>query len=71
MTYEPIEVDEENLTIMGVQFPDSENFKAAKRGIGTNMFEGWVPTKEKIETIRDLLTNKISLEEYIKNNTLP
>jgi len=66
MTYEPIDINYKELTIMDVPFPDEEIFRIACDGIGSCMFEGWVPTKKKIEVLRDLLTNKISREEFIK-----
>jgi len=65
MGYKPIDVDYERLTIMGVPFPDRDTLEAADAGIGTNMFEGYLPTMEGILQIRDLLTGAISIKEMI------
>jgi putative transcriptional regulator len=66
MTYTPIEVNRENLTIMGVPFPDIDSLESAASGIGTNMFEGFVPTPKIVEIMRDFLLNKITDKEALK-----
>jgi putative transcriptional regulator len=38
---------------MGVPFPDLEALESTADAIGTNMFEGYQPTKKGIEIIRD------------------
>ena len=42
--YKPIQIDRENLTIMGVAFPDLETLNRTANAIGSNMFEGFEPT---------------------------
>jgi hypothetical protein len=54
MAYTQIPIDEDNLTLLGVAFPDS------------NMFEGFEPTPRSIEIIRDYVTDKITLLELIQ-----
>ena len=66
MTYKPIEVDRENLTIMGVRFPDLDSLNSAANAIGSNMFEGFEPTPGSIEIIRDYLFDKITIEQLIQ-----
>ena len=66
MTYKPIKVDREALTIMDVPFPDIETLESVAKGIGTNMFEGFIPTPKKVEIIRDHHLNKITLSQAIK-----
>lgn len=39
-----LDVDEKQLTIMGVQFKDANEFYAAEFSIANNMYEGYVPT---------------------------
>ena len=46
MTYKAIEIDRKNLTIMGVRFPDLETLDSTAGAIGSNMFEGFEPTKK-------------------------
>ena len=47
MAYKPIEIDRQNLTIMGVRFPDLDTLNSAANAIGSNMFEGFEPTPQK------------------------
>ena len=51
--YRPIEVDKQNLTIMGIQFPSPEALDSAANAIGSNMFEGFEPTPALIKLYRD------------------
>jgi len=70
MTYMPsftaIEVDRRKLTIMGVPFPSLKTLDCVAAGIGTNMYEGFVPTPRDVEVIRDYHLGKISLEQLVK-----
>ena len=73
MAYKPIDVDRENLTIMGVRFPDLAALNSAANAIGSNMFEGFEPTPKSIEIIRDYSGGKISnskLIEMIRENVI-
>jgi len=64
MPYKPIEIDRQNLTIMGVNFSLVSNFEATVNALGTVMFEGFDPTPRSIEIIRDYLSDKITIEQY-------
>jgi hypothetical protein len=66
IAYKPIEIDRQNLTIMGVRFSDIDTLNSAANAIGSNMFEGFEPTARSIEIIRDYLSHKITLEQLIK-----
>jgi putative transcriptional regulator len=63
--YKPIEVNRENLTIMGVKFPDLNTLENTAYGIGSNMFEGFEPTQKKVELIRDYVLGQITLQEFV------
>jgi len=63
MAYKPIEIDRQNLTIMGVRFSDIDTLNSAANAIGSNMFEGFEPTIKSVEIIRDYLSKKITLEQ--------
>ena len=63
--YSPIDVNKNELTLMGVKFPDINTLESAANAIGTNMFEGFVPTKNSIIIIRDFMIDKISFAELI------
>ena len=66
MPYKPIEIDRENLSIMGVNFSSIGNFDAAVNALGTVMFEGFDPTPKSIEIIRDYLSEKITLGQLVQ-----
>jgi len=65
MAYKPIEIDRQNLTIMGVRFPDLDALNSAANAIGSNMFEGFEPTPRIIEIYRDYRSGKISNNEFL------
>ena len=64
--FKTIEIDRNELTIMGVKFSDMKTLETAANAIGSNMFEGFEPTQKGIEIIRDYLIGKISLPNLIK-----
>lgn len=66
MSYAPISIDREILTIMGVPFPSLETWESAAAAIGSNMFEGYEPTRRGIEIIRDYMTGKIGFDAFIR-----
>ena len=60
MGYAPISIDYADLTIMGVPFPDIKTLENTAAAIGTNMFEGFEPTRKGIEIIRDYCLGRIT-----------
>jgi len=66
MAYKPIEVDHQNLTIMGVRFSDIDTLNSAANAIGSNMFEGFEPTPRLVEIYRDYREGKISTGGFIE-----
>lgn len=58
--YKTIDIDRENLTIMGVKFSNLKTLESTANAIGTNMFEGFEPTKELIQLYIDWKTGLIS-----------
>ena len=66
MGYKPIEIDRQNLTIMGVRFSDLDALNSAASAIGSNMFEGFEPTPKSIELIRDYLSEKVTLGQLVQ-----
>ena len=64
--YKPIQVDRENLTIMGVAFPDLATLERTANAIGSNMFEGFEPTVNHITLIRDYVMNKITFLQFVE-----
>ena len=63
MSYTPIAINRINLTLMGVQFPNLEALENAAEAIGSNMFEGFQPTRRGVEIIRDYCLGKLSFAE--------
>lgn len=64
--YKTIEINRNDLTIMGIKFPDLRTLEDSASAIGSNMFEGFEPTPKSIEIIRDYITNKISFLQLIQ-----
>jgi putative transcriptional regulator len=64
--FNTIEIDRNNLTIMGVKFSNLKNLESTANAIGSNMFEGFEPTPKGVEIIRDYVIGKITLPELIK-----
>jgi hypothetical protein len=63
--FNTIEIDRNNLTIMGVKFTDLRTLESTANAIGSNMFESFKPTPKGIEIIRDYVTGKISLSQLV------
>ena len=63
--FNTIEIDRNNLTIMGVKFSDLKTLERTANALGSNMLEGFIPTAKGIEIIRDYVTGKISLNELV------
>ena len=60
MTYKPLKIDKQNLTIMGIPFPSLTVLNKTANAIGSNMFEGFEPTPKWIEIYRDYSAGKIA-----------
>jgi putative transcriptional regulator len=65
MAYKPIVVDRTALTIMGVPFPDLKTLESIANAIGSNMFEGYEPTRKGVEIIRDYCLGKMTLDQLV------
>lgn len=63
--FHKIEIDRTNLSIMGVKFTDLKTLENTANALGSNMYEGFIPTPKGIEIIRDYVTGKISLSEFV------
>jgi len=65
--YKPIHIDRENLTIMGVSFPDLSVLNSTASAIGSNMYEGFEPSASHIALIRDYVMNKITFGQFVES----
>ncbi|MBI1268754.1 MAG: hypothetical protein GC193_15170 [Cryomorphaceae bacterium] len=63
--FNSIEIDRINLTLMGVKFSDLKTLEITANALGSCMFEGYKPTPKGIEIIRDYVTGKITLAEFV------
>jgi hypothetical protein len=63
--YKAIEIDRKNLTIMGVKFSNLKALENTANAIGTNMFEGFEPTKELIQLYIDWKAGIITEKELL------
>ncbi len=64
--YKAIDINREELTLMGVKFDNLATLENTANAIGSNMFEGFVPTKKQIELIRDYIVGEISFVDFLK-----
>lgn len=63
--FNTIEIDRNNLTIMGIKFSDLKTLESTAYPLGSNMFEGFKHTPKGIEIIRNYVTDKITLTELV------
>ena len=63
--YKSIDIDREKLTIMGVQFSDITSLESAANAIGTNMFEGFEPSRELLQLYVDWKAGKVSETDFL------
>ena len=64
--FNTIDIDRNNLTIMGVKFSNLKTLESTANAIGSNMFEGFKPTPKSVEIIRDYVIGKITLLDLMK-----
>lgn len=63
--YKTIEIDRNKLTLMGIKFPNIESLESTANALGTNMFEGFEPTKEIIQLYLDWKNGEIVETEFL------
>jgi putative transcriptional regulator len=63
--YKTIDIDRNNLTLMGVKFSDLKTLESTANAIGTNMFEGFEPTTELIQLYVDWKKAIISETDFL------
>ena len=63
--YNKIDIDRNKLTIMGVEFSDLKTLENTANAIGSNMFEGFIPTQKNVKIIRDYMIGKLSLNDLL------
>jgi putative transcriptional regulator len=51
---------------MGVEFSDLKTLESTANAIGSNMFEGFIPTPKGITLIRDYIIGNITFTEFVK-----
>jgi putative transcriptional regulator len=73
--YNPLKIDRKNVSIMGVKFPDLASLEATAKAIGSNMYEGFVPTPALIQLYLDwkrgVITPTIFFERLKQHYELP
>jgi len=63
--YNPIEIDREKLTLLGMKFSDLKKLENTANAIGSNMFEGFEPTSELIQLYVDWSSGTITHPELV------
>lgn len=61
-----LDIDRENLMIMGIVFPDVNTLDNIASAITSNMFAGFRPTKKDIELIKELSLGNQSVKQLIE-----
>lgn len=51
------------LELYGVKFADEQMFHAVRRSLESAMIEGFIPTKEAVQTIKKLTEGTLTVEE--------
>lgn len=63
--YNPIEIDREKLTLLGIKFSDLKKLENTANAIGSNMFEGFEPTSDLIQLYVDWSSGTITDPELV------
>ncbi len=63
--YKKLKIDRENLTLMGIKFPNLKSLESTANALGTNMFEGFQPTKELIQLYIDWKNHEINESDFL------
>ena len=63
--YNPIEIDREKLTLLGIKFSDLKKLENTANAIGSNMFEGFEPTSELIQLYVDWSSGTFTDSELV------
>ncbi len=63
--YNPIELDREKLTLLGIKFSDLKKLENTANAIGSNMFEGFEPTSELIQLYVDWSSGTVTDSELV------
>lgn len=63
--FKAIDINRDNLTLLGVKFSDLNSLESTASAIGSNMFEGFEPTKELIQLYLDWKTGVVSEIELL------
>jgi len=63
--YREIDIDRENLTLMGVKFPTLYALESTANAIGSNMFEGFEPSTELVQLYVNWKTGSVSESSFL------
>lgn len=63
--YKTIEIDSDKLTILGVHFQNICELNKTANALGSNMFEGFEPSKELIELYLEWKSGDISKDNFL------
>lgn len=55
-----LKIDSENQTIQGVHIDNNEKFRAIRFVVASNYADGWRPSKEDVEHLRNYYDNPLS-----------
>ncbi|GFH41299.1 hypothetical protein [Pseudolactococcus insecticola] len=53
-----LDVDKQNMTIMGVKFTNRQDFRGVWYVLSSSMIEGWVPIVKDVEELKEYIFTK-------------
>ena len=60
-----IELNEQELSIQGVQFQTKKEYTIMKNSLGSSMYEGFEPTKDMVQFLKDIHDGKKSRNDIL------
>jgi putative transcriptional regulator len=63
--YREIEIDNVNLTLLGVKFSSLVELESTANAFGSNMFEGFEPTSELVQLYVDWKKGSVSESNFL------
>lgn len=60
-----LELNEQKLSIQGVQFQTKKEYTIMKNSLGSSIYEGFEPTKDRIQLLKDIHDGKKSRNDIL------
>lgn len=60
-----LELNEQELSIQGIQFQTKKEYTIMKNSLGSSIYEGFEPTKDRIQLLKDIHDGKKSRNDIL------